>query len=107
MFALSWADAMVMLADRSIKTDDGDRWPQGAVDVTDYGAVPDGETNNAAAIARAAAHCVQLGGHRHLALPTAFTLPVRSDGLPEQLLRCSEPHDAIFATWGRAARHGN
>jgi polygalacturonase len=35
---------------------------QGIVDVTDYGAVPDGETNNAEAIARAAAHCVQLGG---------------------------------------------
>ena len=41
-----------------VKTDD--RLP-GVVDVTDYGAVADGETNNVAAIARAAAKCVQLG----------------------------------------------
>ena len=43
----------------------------GTVDVTAFGAVPDGETNNVAAIDRALAKCVQLGG-------CTLLFPVRS-----------------------------
>ena len=57
---------------------------QGTVDVTKFGAVPDGETNNVAAIDRASAKCVELGGctllfpPRSAAVGTTTVYPLRT-----------------------------